>query len=66
VRLDDAAEVELLQPGGIESGEEHVEDKEYVDLAFFEGLHLGLALALGAYVVKNEGAGRDRAAGDSI
>ena len=66
VRLDDTAEVELLQACGIEAGEQHVEDEEDVDLAFLEGFHQLLAVRLGACVMQDEGVGSDGALGQCV
>ena len=54
VRLDDAAQVQLFQALGIKAGEQHVVNKQEVDLAVLEVLHPVFALLLAAHVVQDQ------------
>jgi hypothetical protein len=54
VRLDDAAQVKFFQAFGIKAGEQHVVDKQEVDLAGLEVFHPLLALIFAAYIVQNQ------------
>ena len=54
VRLDDAAEIEFFQALGIKAGEQHVVNKQKVNLASLEVFHPLFALILGANVMQNQ------------
>ena len=54
VRLDDAAQVQLFQALGIKAGEQHVVNKQEVDLAVLEVLHPVFAFLLAAHVVQDQ------------
>ena len=56
VRLDGAAQVELLKPVRVEAGEQHVEHDEYVDgaVVLLEAVADFAAVLLGALVVQDE------------
>lgn len=54
MRLDDAAQVELLQALGVKAGEQHVVNRQEIDLAGLEVFHPLFALVLAADVVQDQ------------